>query len=58
MTSNEEIFNEICKAEKIEIIKELGKGGFGLVKEVKLKGISYDECVRATTENAKRFFGF
>ena len=41
MTSNEEIFNEICKAEKIEIIKELGKGGFGLVKEVKLKGISY-----------------
>ena len=27
-------------------------------KLAELKGISYDECVRATTENAKRFFGF
>ena len=36
MNEKEDLFNEFAKKEEFTIIRELGKGGFGSVKEIKL----------------------
>ena len=54
MADVEKIFNEICKDNDLTVVKELGKGGFGLVKEVLYKNNSYAAKLIKKENNEKK----